>query len=879
MEWLNNFLEFASGTAAAGPPIKASGERYSSVSCHLAMALHDALRDGESGIAAWLASLASRAGHVDVATARDALSELVEGAPFMCRASAFQAPNGLFDLPQILATAHYGTTAPYGFVPEYKRLLQRLNWLMMTIASEWVRNNADPTVLELVEIIRSARVGDYELPERLRKRLVAMGRDLMPTPISVVAAIGVDYEAPTDQPAFANFVAGIHAELVAQTGLTVLTADSSPQAQYLVHMRRFLSETAERLPMAVMPCDRAPVVSPWYASMVLGTRGYAHALAKQLAADRGKAVDTRERFTLFSLMTLADEGLEDELHGELADELAVHGLQPVTSLFSSRTKSMYVPLGAQEGSWWLLLRATLSGMTVAEADLTAKMLVESAAGAPEAARNAVMLCVLMHTQSAMRIVGYRPPDADLKWPRDLPVAALIRRRVDPVCRQTALDILATTTSGTLDLESLASDDLAFNRAAQPRMAHAWMVYLNACCYEVEMGEEPASDDSHVAGTVRGFCDALKAIGMDWIDVCLDKETERNADPAPPVDESIAASPDEMRDSLMRAAAASATINCAPWLGVVFELSWKLERRWRGDDERPLIRSPLKMDRDTGVLEIDVLKDEAWLRLHFCYLAEQALHSARNGGLWSAGNHLVLVAWLSTDRRHADDHEKDHGVRMFARAITSHTVRATEPNSEEARLITPTWQRAVTRSGWDSVVECARRFERELHSCTSRIHTAHADRMREVQSEWQRQVASDEAGATDGMPAVLPDLPTPPTPVVHKRSIDRAHAAAVACGPGRFEKESIPGLDAATGAAMARFRARCNQEAVQRTLLTCSTEFAHGACVAVLAMRSNEDDIRYARETERRGRLPGKRVEEQANLLARITKFSAMGGGS
>ena len=293
--------------------------------------------------------------------------------------------------------------------------------------------------------------------------------------------------------------------------------------------------------------------------------------------------------------------------------------------------------------------------------------------------------------------------------------------------------------------------------------------------------------------MQRFCDALRAIGLDWIDVCLDATPDKDADPAPPLEEARAASPDEMRAAVLRAAAASATINCAPWLGVVFFLSWKLEQRWRDDDERPLIGSPL-----TG-MRSETIKDEAWLRTHFCYLSEEALHGARNGGLWAAGNHLVLVAWLSTDRRHADDEQRDHGVRMFARAITAHTVRATDPHVNEARLITPEWQRSIVRSGWDSIVECARRFERELHACTAREAERHAARMQAARARWfeERERAAEEdadGGDFAATAGELPDLPPPAVPLVHARSLDRAHAGAVACGPGRFEKDSIPALD-------------------------------------------------------------------------------------
>ena len=56
-------------------------------------------------------------------------------------------------------------------------------------------------------------------------------------------------------------------------------------------------------------------------------------------------------------------------------------------------------------------------------------------------------------------------------------------------------------------------------------------------------------------------------------------------------------------------------------------------------------------------------------------------------------------------------EDTDGVRIFARAITTHTVRGTGPEASRAMLLTSDWRREVETRGWDSVVECARAFER------------------------------------------------------------------------------------------------------------------------------------------------------------------------
>ena len=188
----------------------------------------------------------------------------------------------------------------------------------------------------------------------------------------------------------------------------------------------------------------------------------------------------------------------------------------------------------------------------------------------------------------------------------------------------------------------------------------------------------------------------------------------------------------MLGTLCRVAQSHATLHCAPWLSVAFALACALEEFYQAGDggglaEPPLIRSPQSVAID-AITAADVRKDEAWLRTHFCYLAEQALHSARVGGMWAAGAHLVLVAWVSTapsapngpaSRRTSD------GVRLFARAITPHTVRDVDNEAVDARLLTPDWRRSVEAHGWDSVVECAREFERALHARNVRALWLHA----------------------------------------------------------------------------------------------------------------------------------------------------------
>lgn len=909
MRWLEQNLRFASGVAKAGPAVKASGERYASASAHLAMALHVVLDEEPPADAAGepamkqLAGLMDGLGDENWRSALIALRELVEQVPMLVEAPAFAAPNGMHDLPQILCTAYYGRTAVVdsGFAINYRRAIKRLHWLLFVIQAEWMltrqaesddeasRERIKNTIRDkvLVRINGAEKAEELEIPARLQPRITLTGRDLMPSPAAIVAAIGMQDDAPLVSGAgnpedadvsprarsFIRFVTEVHGQFMAESGLSLVSSYAPVSARYLAHMHALLHEVAPRLATGVMPCDRTPIVAPWYASIILAVRAYAHTLAHVLGvpnvADESQGAVA---FTFFSLAALADPGVEPELAPNMEPRSRPITMRPYASLCAAPSKSMYLCSVAQHGPWWVLLRATLSGLSTEAADALADSMLAAAAQLDVVVRNMVMLCVLMHTQTGMRVVGRRDPEG--KGVGAFPLAARVNRVKDPVCAQTPLDMLMTTYSGTSDLASLASDDLAFNPNAMRRQEHAWMAELSTRVHDVELPPVPPASPSAeiIAETVGNFCDALKAIGLDWLKNCIESQSDV---PEEAIDVRIAVQPPEMLDTLARVSASHAVLHCGQWLSVAFAFAVELERHHQRT-ARPLLRSPL----DNGLAE-DRLKDEAWLRSHFCYLTEQALHSARHGGMWAAGAHLILAAWVATQPEDTDgkrmeeiDAPDDDGLHIFARAITPHSVRGDTPPELNALLLTPDWRRTVETRGWDSVVECARAFERALHTRNVTMRQAYAD---ELKAQAERQ-AADKAQAAEQQAAELP-LVEPPLgpamPVLLAHSVDRQRAGAKAMGPGRFDMLKVPALDAPTDAAMERFRLKCREELpeTRNQIRICSTAYAHGAAVAVLAVPCDPEDVDRERQKRKAGRLVSDSNSAKGRLIERLVKFA------
>ena len=659
-----------------------------------------------------LQALMNGIGNAPLDEARRALVSLVKQVPMLCDARAFAAPAGMHDLPQILATAYYARTGRVNFATNYRRAINRLHWLLLLIQAENIlvpgegldmERDLDVRAMQarLVERI-NAPAEDLKLPERLQTRITVTGRDLFPTPAAVIAAIGMsdkpivegasDLKDEAVSPrarSFVQFVTEIDLYFLDETTMHQLGPDASTQARYLGHMRAMLQDAAPRLAAGVMPCDRTPIVSPWYAAIVLAVRNYAITLAFVLGAPKADDASAVP-WTLFSLSALGDTSVAAELCSKLAPEQIPISLRPFDSLFAARSKSMYVCAREQTGPWWVLLRATLSGLTIAGADALAHAMVEAtqnddslvASEMHVKMRNAVMLCALMHTQTGMRVLGHRIGSAN-----DItafPLADMVSRIKDPVCGQTPIDMVMCTYSGTSDLAALASDDLAFNEGATRRQEYAWIQELSQRAVAVELPAYPPPTPAPavVAETVDGFCAALKAMGLDYLDSCIKSGGGRISlsDQRAAVPFESAVTKEELLNTLCRASTAHASLHCGTWLTVAFAFAVELERHYQ-TTEWPLLRSPCCDGR-----AVDRLKDEAWLRSHFCYLTEQ-------------------VAAQLAQRRHV-------GRRQAPRARGLGRDRGAEARRQAAGRRGP-----------------RRRQRRQRHDVCARHHAAHRARQR------------------------------------------------------------------------------------------------------------------------------------------------------
>lgn len=816
LQWLQENLQGASAIARAGPVLRADMDaRYGSASTHFAMVTHDRL-DRPNVIKTFGAICDGIAGTAE--QAKKALWALTKQVPMLLEASTYAAPNGIQDLPQILACGYYGRVACPNFKAgedtSYARFLKRMTWLQLKVIE--ATNRGD--IKRFDHVIESGEAVDFFLEERIQQRLRNAGRDLLPTPAAVIAAVGIGCQStpnvyPIHRAAFVNYVRGIDAAFWESGRSFVQPTTASKQVLYLVHTRAFLADTADHLALSVLPCDSSPIVAPWYASTILGARAYAATVAHVLTEKEAHPINTNVEFTQFSLMSIAagaDSSVPDTME----------------SLFNSKSKSMYTKTDAQDGPWWSLLRTTLSGTTVPEAYAVGANIVkinDTAAQTGDTAiasvcQNAALLCVLMHTQTGMAIVGLGDPASD-----DIsafPMAQLLVTAQDPVCGQNALDLIMATYSGSCDLERLASNDLAFT--AIDRQEEAWtrevMTRVEAGVFAGEQHEPPAQiSNDRVAAK---FCQALRSVGLEWVRKVREVQTgAEKGDEIKSGGHATTLWAADVERTLRRMGTCQSSKHSDEWMRASFDIARLMERNREWAGEPALIASPIDYQSANAVCtKAEAQKDEAYLRMHFRMQTEHALHNARRGGLWAANNALVLAAWMST----AD------GVKLFARALTE--------QESAARLFRPGWRDDVERSGADSVVDCALEFERALHV---------------------RNVAA----------AALGDKPMPS---ISRHSSLRSRAASVANGPLRFEASVVGSLDAQTDAAIGRLREMSSNLASHDKIQVSAIPFMHGCSVAVISLPPPEAVA--ATLAEKQSRLVEQRWPGRDVLMQRLAKF-------
>lgn len=830
LSWLNALLSEASEASREAIPLKASGERYAAASMRAALELHEALKDE--------AKRSSFNAAVDAMLVRpeSAVPEFVRSVPFMLEAERFSAPNGMFDLPHIIATTYFVPRSSASLdVASHMKLLRILSMVLIRVQTGFlnreIETNREAFIVGLSDVLT------WEMPARIKLRYEDTGRDLLPSPAAVVAALGSDpMVAMADSLGFYTFVKALNDELWKRSGSTKLWPEGHESSQvevmvrYLWHMRVFLCDAAERLELSVLTCDRVPIIAPWYAMTILAARAYA---AGVYSALNGEVPTDPVTFTTFSLVAMAA--------GDPAGKLPA----PARTLFDAGTKSMYLRSEAQDGPYWVLLRATLSGITPASATGVAKLICSIATASPEVCATAVMLCALMRTQAAMVIFSHKEPGASKTDLEAYPLASKAATFVDGARGQTVFDFVMSTVSGTLDLEMLASDDLAFT--APQRAVAAWRGGAEAA--------DAITKDVMRTDIVDSWCAAMTAIGTSW-HLRIQEAALAAALPSPfPPPNVRPVSIAECKDSLARVSASHASINHGKWLAMAFKFACLAEEA-QATVGPALIKSHIDLSApNSRAMAPDLVADNAWLRLNFRHQTEQVLHSGRRGGMFTAGNHLVLVAWVLVPV----SIQGDNGVRVFARALTKHTVDAADST---ARLLSDAWRKTIERRGDDSIVSTGLEFERALQAYNTK----------ERATDWRKR----EDNRLEAMKVLDNDKSTPTVPILpYVPNSSRASqiAGAIAEGPSKFDGERVYALDEATNVALKLFRMASTNAAMRDSLFVCQTPFEHGVSVALVSSPARtEEDLRPAREAKLAVQTWQTAEGQRAALLQRLRNF-------
>lgn len=806
LDWLNKLLLSASDASRDGIRLKASGERYAAASMRAALELHEALKD-EGKRASFDGAIAQI-----VANPQVAIPQFVSEVPFMLDAERFSAPNGMFDLPHILVASYFAPRASSGFdVDTHVLLLKWLSIVLIRVQTGFLTREMDGQEKRAAFITRLSTVTSEVMDARLKDRYEKTGRDLLPSPAAVIAVLGSDpMRAIADNSGFYVMVSALHGKLWTQSGNEAIWGpggfgndETAMFVQYQWHMRVFLCDAAERLALSLLTCDRVPIVAPWYAMTILAARAYSMAVYSGL---KGQVPADPVQYTAFSLVAMAA--------GDPTGKI----WSPARTLFDAGTKSMYLRTEAQDGPYWVLLRATLSGIDTKQATGVAKMLCAINGANPAVCATAVMLCALMRTQTAMVIFSYRESkSSDKDDLASYTLASMAAALVDGVRGQSVFDLVMCTVSGTLDLEFLASDDLALNNAQ--RAITTWRSGIGAANRE-------QSDTGH-ASVVEDWCACMTAIGIKWYKVLHQGES------LPTVFATRYMRPitrAECRDSLDRVASSHASINHGSWLAMAFKFACIAESNVTGP---PLIKSHIDLSAiGSRAIGSDLVADHAWLRLNLRHQAEQVLHSGRRGGMFTAGNHLVLVAWVTVP---VSPEMENNGVRIFARALTPHTV-----SNPYGVLYDDAWHKDGSRRGDDSIVAAAIEFERAMQE-----HNNNERSTLYVKREEGRAAGVAAAGKeTDSKPTepLLPFLPTT-TRAKHL-------AGGYIEGPSRFNQSIVLPLDEHTDDALQRFRMAAAKPHMADTLFVCQTPYEHGVSVALVSSPAEiEEDLRPAREAK------------------------------
>jgi hypothetical protein len=679
LEVIGKLLDSAVDAATAGDVVSVeTGTRYGGASAHFAMALSQKYIEDmkvRDAIVAAIDGISS----MDAVEAVKAMKLFVKQSRLFVNPSRFESPNGVPDASAIFLATHFARVATEEFdateLSAYAACVHRLNWLVVTALELYSRGSF--TVATLLRRIDNDSRTDFKLPDRIEYRLQQSGRSLFPTPAAITAAVGVGKSCkklsfPLGYQNAINFVRGINTALWDLNTTVERPSGASTQALFLRHILLFLgNDVSQRLECGLFPCDRMPMVAPWYASFVLAIRAYA-ALVCYVLTTRTPCetpVSSNSALTKFVLLSLAS-GCDSIVH-------------PCSSLFDAPTKSMYTPMNNQDPRWWVLLRAALSGMTDEDSLDVARHMVglSQRHEIKLQIRTIVALCAMMHTRSGMLIFGMMSdPTSDPNDIASYPLASLVMDWTDPVLGQNVLQLLTNFNSGSCDYEFLATHDIAFtNIDAQER---AWTREFDIRRMD-ESKPVPEPTFSLEADPVVGvFTGAIHAIAVKWLDRL------RTIGEFPGRVEKS-----EAERTLQVVSSSTGLLHCAPWVRNAFKIARGLELVYMARGDASLISVPLPKG-------VDGLEEAAWMRLNLRQQTENVLHASRRACHWSTSNKIVVVAWLATEGSVSP-------LTTFARILRGHDAE------DATQLLKNGWRSRVSESGDDAVVCCALEFERSL----------------------------------------------------------------------------------------------------------------------------------------------------------------------
>ena len=614
------------------------------------------------------------------------------------------------------------------------------------------------------------------LPAGIRKKLSSTLRDVMPTPATAMAIAGP--EAGTSFVAMREskltaLVKMVHGLMMAELTMkkqlpTEEIVEETGSFVYMLHMRAFLWKVSEQLELTIVRCDRLPALGPWYALIILAVRSYAMAVASVVvrppkgapafsSGEPSKMDDVVASYWMIRTLALNSRATGD-------------GILPpsLENLLCSPTRSSYERMGAQDGSLWVLCRAAFSGVSYQKA-LALSMVIHKEHGdnKPVMARFGA-LCMLMHTQTAVAIMLHDPEAEGSLLTKDStqisPMFSALCFLTMPSARfaglengvgdQSIFEVMSTFVAGTSDLEFLCSDEATFSNTEN--LAAAWKDDVQIRKRRLEESKSsyttPIEALKHVDMNVEDYLgssgtsvrETATELTSAWVQqfhlVALEwmRAIEASVDPSSSsvgnlslglatysrqmermrfgfVMKELSTGGVERR--LQRVAASGVQTHCARWLEMAFSIAVKLKSiHFRGMDaelgkrNRVYLIKPPQHILNRGLDNIAVVRDAAWLELNVRLQAQRVMKMARYNGQFKPGNHVVLVGWFSTAT----------GPKIFARAITAHTIRntwlSTAPDHDlgEAWLLSDKLVAEMRERGEEEIMCVALKFVEELH---------------------------------------------------------------------------------------------------------------------------------------------------------------------